>query len=141
MENKACNYFVVGLSHVEFHPPITIARGPLAGKKLVMSFGAGVEMSKNPDRPVERRVFGYFPTEEQARDAVKADTADFNEAGKYEYLVIEEVPPGVHPNTRDVQWYRHFVALPGKRGERIRGRFEPINKPKDAAAGTNFSIG
>jgi len=135
------NYFIVGLSHVDFHPTVTISRGPLAGKKIVMSLGAGIEMSRDPDNPVERRVFGYFPAEEQAREAIKNDFADFNEGGKYEYLVIEEVLPGIHPDTRDIQWYRHFIALPGKRGERIKGRFEPIDKPAGAETATNFSIG
>ena len=135
------NYFVVGLSHVDFHPAATISRGPLAGKTVVMSLGSGVEMSKDPDNPVERRVFGYFPSEGEARQAVEENRGDLNEGGLYEYVVIEEVPPGIHPDTREVQWYRNVVTLPAKPGDRVRGRYEPIDKPPTSGSAINFSIG
>lgn len=51
------------------------------------------------------RVFGFYLTEEAARDAVERDLGGMREA-LYDHLVIESVAEGVHGGSEVVQWYR-----------------------------------
>ena len=63
----------------------------------------------------ESRCFGYYLTEEKAREAVEKNTGDMHECF-YTHLVIEKVKEGIHPISTVVQWYEwndthHWVEI------------------------------
>lgn len=46
--------------------------------------------------PQEYRTVGYYPTLEEAREAVETNACDIYEAGYYPYAMIEDVKPGLY---------------------------------------------
>lgn len=51
------------------------------------------------------RCFGFYPDEDEARDAVTENRGNMQES-LYTHLVIETLTPGIHPDAREVAWYR-----------------------------------
>ena len=56
---------------------------------------------------VEDRCFGWYPTLEDARQAVLRNACDINEAGHYPWVVVEEIGPGVYVGgpTDRMEWF------------------------------------
>jgi hypothetical protein len=51
------------------------------------------------------RTFGFFFTEEEARMAVKENSLNMIEC-YYDYLVIEQVFPGIHTRQKEIAWFK-----------------------------------
>lgn len=51
------------------------------------------------------RVFGYYPTEAEAVNAIGRGIGSMHEC-LYTHLVVEEVPPGIHAMATVVGWWR-----------------------------------
>lgn len=60
------------------------------------------QQESGPQRP---RTVGFFHTPEEARRVPEKNEGELDEGGYYQYLVIEQVNPGLHPATLVVQWY------------------------------------
>jgi len=99
------------------------------------------QFEKEPDRylPLKQswkeysdRIFGYYPTFEEAEAAVKKNLMNMHEC-LYNLLVIEEVRPGIHPICEKEWWYHWDYS---------RDEWKPIDeKPKAFAGLINFGIG
>lgn len=77
------------------------------------------------------RVFGYFTTLQDAKDAVRQNYGDLHEC-YYKYLVIEEAAPGIHPMIEKEWWYQW-----NSRDD----RWTKCKKPKAVSNVFNFSVG
>ena len=75
------------------------------------------------------RCFGFYCDLESAVDAVESNSGNFDEAGYYNYLLIEEVSEGVWQLTSNIHWYKWNDG------------WELIERPKWARGLCNFSIG
>lgn len=54
---------------------------------------------------LQSRTVGCFATVEKALEVVKNNWGDLNEAGYYPWLVIEEMPFGLHPMPVQAIWF------------------------------------
>lgn len=76
------------------------------------------------------RVFGYYGTLKQAIEAVKDNRGGMDEC-LYQWIVIEEIPEGIHASTIEEYWF-----------EWIAQRWQPIEqKPERFRSIVNFGIG
>ncbi len=53
----------------------------------------------------EHHTFGYYLSEEEARDAARRNVGSMHEC-LYEWLVIEKIAPGIFAMGEVVQWYQ-----------------------------------
>lgn len=83
----------------------------------------------------ETRCWGWYPKKEDAFAAVKMNAGDMHET-TFQYVVIEEVPSGVVPFSKAIQWFRY---KPNK--VYSKGRWVRCKTPKWAQSTINFSIG
>jgi hypothetical protein len=67
---------------------------------LVVSVGVDEDLNYK-----DKRCWGWYSTEEAAREAVKRNAADMHET-IYAYAVIERVSSGIPPDTEDIQWFQ-----------------------------------
>lgn len=77
-----------------------------------------------------KRCFGYFPTLEKAITAVACNAGDMEEC-YYNYLVIEEIPEGVHSVPISENWYVWNAEI----------GWVPCEKPEWSIGIINWSIG
>lgn len=75
---------------------------------------------------VRERTWGWYPTLEEAKEAVERNYADLYEDGYYPQAVIEEICPGVLQGceTPKEWWYEW-------KGTRQKGAYKSWQKPKD----------
>ncbi len=70
------------------------------------------------------RTVGYYFNLETAKKAVEEDWAGFDEAGYYNFIIIEEMREGLYPSA-DVEekewWYYHNSNI---------GKWVPCDRPK-----------
>lgn len=66
-----------------------------------------VNVKGNPYEAVDDRCFGWYPTREDAREAVLRNAVDINEAGHYPWVVLEEIGPGAYTgcSPEKVEWF------------------------------------
>jgi hypothetical protein len=62
-----------------------------------------VNLGKN--NQIDHRVWGWFPTQGHANEAVEKNSCDMNE-GFWSYLVMEEIQKGVHGQSKATGWYK-----------------------------------
>jgi hypothetical protein len=76
---------------------------------------------KNPDKPVifvitgvpfdypvsSTRAFGWFPSFEEAEAAVKSNRCGMDEAGYYQWAVIEKTLSGMYAWSESETWYEY----------------------------------
>lgn len=79
----------------------------------------------------DSRVFGYFSSLEQAKNALAKNTLDMHE-DYYNYAMIEEIGEGIHPEVES----RHFFEYDSE-----IGGFIPIEEPIAFKHYTNFALG
>jgi len=53
----------------------------------------------------EHRCFGFFYTLARAKIVVEENQCDMHEC-RYQYIVIEEIMPGIHSTAKALQWYK-----------------------------------
>jgi len=87
------------------------------------------------------RMFGYFFKEETARQAVLENWLDMYECGYYDHVVVERMPPGIHPFSHEVQWYRWDTALGWYELGKTPGSWQPAEKPAGLENTVNFCFG
>lgn len=78
-----------------------------------------------------RRCFGYFPTFEEAEDAVLNNRCDIFEY-IHEYAVIEKVEDGIHQIDLNPTWYKWNVE---------KGDYEKTEEPDFAKGYVGWGIG
>lgn len=78
-----------------------------------------------------RRCFGYFPTFEEAKDAVLNNRCDIFEY-IHEYAVIEKVEDGIHQIDLNPTWYKWNVE---------KGDYEKTEEPDFAKGYVGWGIG
>lgn len=78
-----------------------------------------------------RRCFGYFPTFEEAEDAVLNNRCDIFEY-IHEYAVIEKVEDGIHQIDLNPTWYKWNVE---------EGDYEKTEEPDFAKGYVGWGIG
>jgi len=87
---------------------------------------------ENPfDSGCHRRVFGWFKDLKRAKKAVETNECDMEEC-LYNYIIIEEMKPGIHCHVIKEHWYKWNVR---------KRKWLPILKPKKLAGIINFTIG
>lgn len=74
------------------------------------------------------RCFGYFPTKEEAMESVKRNTGNLQDH-EYYYLVIEEIPKGIHPFAKEMAWFKWD------------GEWKEISKPTQTEEISNYAFG
>jgi hypothetical protein len=75
---------------------------------------------------VRERTWGWYPTIEQAKEAVEHNFADLYEDGYYPQAVIEEMHAGVlHGCVTPREWWYQWKGSPEK------GAYKPWQKPKE----------
>ena len=52
------------------------------------------------------RCFGYYPEKEDAFEAVRRNSCDMHET-MYDYIVVEEIEPGIHGMAEVVGWFKY----------------------------------
>lgn len=57
----------------------------------------------------DTRTLGYFETEEEALTAV-GDNSISQIVHPGEYVIIEQIRPGIHPRSEVVQWFKYNKA-------------------------------
>lgn len=77
------------------------------------------------------RTFGWHETLERAKEVVEADGICIHEYA-YDYVAIEEFPPGIFPVCINEWWYRW-----NSKDE----KYMSINKPKILKQIINFGLG
>lgn len=60
--------------------------------------------ASDPKADWKPRCFGYYFTEQEAKNAVATNHCDLNE-NYYTWLVIEKIKPGIHRHAEVVMWY------------------------------------
>jgi len=83
----------------------------------------------------DTRCWGWYPKKEDAFAAVKMNAGDMHECS-YTHVVIEEVPSGIIPMSKAIQWFRY---KPNK--VYSEGRWVRCKPPKFAECTINFSLG
>ena len=78
------------------------------------------------------RCFGYFQTYERAVEALKTNECDVWKMGVFDYAVIERIESGVHPQSKEMSWWKFNHE---KRG------FCEILKPEETNGEYNYAIG
>lgn len=68
---------------------------------------------KNPDdvqfrKDYRSRLVGIYKTLEKAKQCVEEDWASFDEAGYYNYIVIEGLWEGCYPGLGDHEWWFRY---------------------------------
>ncbi len=77
---------------------------------------------------IDCRCWGYYPTLEEAKKAVKENYGNMIEC-IYDYLVIEKYKPGVMQIAKDIAWYKE-----------IDNRWIPCEKPMEVESFVNFAM-
>lgn len=94
-------------------------------------------------RPSSRRCWGWMPTLEEAKEAVKRNSGDMAECCYYTYMVIEKVQcgiPAIPLFTKDSEiWYKWHVDP--KDPNKFRGKWLLCEKPKWSNNTCGWSIG
>lgn len=92
-------------------------------------------LSAHVEKGRSSRTFGWFPNEKMARHAAETNRGGMDEA-LYSWLCLEAVRPGVHGESRVVQWYSW------KHPEGQEGRWVPSDGVPAWAVGViNFAMG
>lgn len=78
------------------------------------------------------RVWGWYSSREAAHDAVIHNVTDMNEAGYYNYIVVEKLSEGILPLDTETYWYK-FNDQDGK--------YHAIDQPQWAHGIVNWSMG
>lgn len=82
----------------------------------------------------DRRTVGLFPTKDLAVALVEANGGDLEEAGWYQYAVVERLPWGLYPiNISDERTWFEFIMFPdGPNEDRENGLWTPLSAaPQD----------
>lgn len=79
----------------------------------------------------DSRVFGYFRTLEQAKNALAKNTLNMHEY-YYNYAIVEEIDEGIHPEVESRYFFEYNKELNG---------FLPIDEPIEFKHNSNFAIG
>ena len=82
------------------------------------------------------RTWGWFPSLEEARQAVQTNFGDLHE-GTFAWLVIEEMPEGVCVVASFAEWY----AWCPDGNDRYEGSWTCVGKPKVTDGVVNWTIG
>jgi len=77
------------------------------------------------------RVFGWFPDLKRAKKAVEINECDMEEC-YYDYLIIEEMKPGIHCKVVKEYWHKWDAK---------KKKWIKTNKPKELSNVINFTIG
>jgi hypothetical protein len=93
-----------------------------------MFFITAIERTTSLKEIGNSRCFGYYPTKEEAIEAVKANAGNLQDH-EYHYLVIEEIPKGIHPCAKEVAWFKW------------NGGWNEINKPVQTEEISNHAFG
>lgn len=92
-----------------------------------------VDGNKTPIKeimPRKSRLVGMFKTLEKAKQCVDEDWANFDEAGYYNFIVIEGLLEGCYPGLGDNEWwYKH---------DREKNKWVPCEKPNSYKGLVNF---
>lgn len=88
----------------------------------------------NPDYPRPQRTFGFFDRYHEAFLSVKDNFGNMQEC-LYDYLVLEYIEPGIHPQVLAKEWYRWINA------ENRWGWVCVQHLPKEFQNVTNFALG
>lgn len=70
------------------------------------------------DVRLDRRCWGWFPTQERAEKSVVDNEGDPFEAGWYQWAAIQRVPPGSHASGEIVAWFQ-AIYTPGQNRPRV----------------------
>lgn len=93
---------------------------------------------KGSDMHRDSRCWGWFPTEAEAKKAVKKNAGDMFEMS-YTHIVIEKVPAGIVVMAEAVHWYEWTMTntkTPYKDGKWVK-----CQQPKWAEGTINWSLG
>ena len=77
------------------------------------------------------RCVGFYHEIEKAKDTIKNNVLDINEAGHYHYAVIEKVSPGIYHFDGEEIWFKWH---------HIKG-YQQCDKPDNFKRVVCFSIG
>jgi len=75
------------------------------------------------------RCFGFYSNLNEAKEAIEKDVGSLHE-GLYEFLVIEEIHPGIFPHVEKEFWF-----------EWKDEKWISSNKPEELQGTINFSLG
>jgi len=78
---------------------------------------------------VRQRTIGFFENREQAEAIIDDNIGDIYEAGYYDYVVLEELKPGIYSPVIWEQWYKW------------ENGYEKIPKPGMLHHYINFAMG
>lgn len=78
------------------------------------------------------RTFGFKETLEEAEYALNNNSCDMNECGYYNYAVVEEIHPGIHPIARQEIWFKWDSEKEG---------FFRMEKPEETVDFINYALG
>ena len=81
--------------------------------------------------PQEYRTVGYYPTLEEAREAVETNCCDIYEAGYYPYAMIEDVRPGLYGSAGSNPIFFEWKD----------GGYKEVKEPEEFAHLTGFTMG
>lgn len=87
-----------------------------------------------------QRTWGWFPTPDEAIEAVLTDEYDIFEY-YYTYAVVEEFPAGISPYKEDQKTW--WFQVDWEKSERTLGRLEihPCEKPSEKECVIHFAMG
>jgi hypothetical protein len=80
----------------------------------------------------DSRCFGYFSTYQRAKEALEINECDMWEAGCYNYAVIERIESGVHPQSKEMSWWKF---------DHEKRAFSEIHKPEEIVNEECYALG
>lgn len=94
----------------------------------------GFKKDSDRDSPDNRRTVAWYPKDEMETvvEGLSENMGDLEEAGYYQWAVIEETHWGLYPHIEACHWFRF---------DQEKGGFFPCDPPEWAANTCNFGIG
>lgn len=95
--------------------------------------------NENSPKVGSTRTFGFYNTYNEAWEAVRENRGNMEEC-LYDYLVIEYIEPGIHPQVHKEEWYEWDadMPLPENAGH---GKWMPTMKPMEFEGIVNWALG
>ena len=94
-------------------------------------FLTSIVVDDNNPRSRNSRCFGYYANYSDAMSAVTKNQCDMREC-LYDYLVMEEIGEGIHPEVMQENWFKWNDGLNG---------WHRCNKPSEFVGSINWALG